>query len=303
MGGFNLVVDACSASVHLVDELAYDVIGLYESNTKDEILSAMLEKYAGVPGINEAEIREVIGDVEALKGEGKLFSADLCREAGAVPLQNDRNQVIKALCLHVSHACNLTCDYCFASQGNFHGERALMSSEIGRQAIDFLLEHSGTRNHLEVDFFGGEPLLNWDMVKQTVAYARGKEKKSGKRFRFTLTTNGVLLDEEVMEFANREMYNVVLSLDGRKEIHDRLRRTVSGKGSYDLIVPKFQEFVRRRVTANTMWGPSPTTHTISPTIISIWPTGLFKTFHGARCLRARRSIRAYGEDLPAFQTV
>lgn len=246
LGGFNIVVDGCSASVHLVDDLAYDVIGLFETKTPDEIVFRMLEKYAGVSGVTEAEIREVIGDVEELKGEGKLFSPDLYEDMGAVQLPDGREDVVKALCLHVSHACNLTCNYCFASQGNYHGDRALMSPEVGRRAIDFLIEHSGTRNHLEVDFFGGEPLLNWDMVKQTVAYAREKEAEHGKKFRFTLTTNGVLLDEEIMEFSNREMHNVVLSLDGRKEVHDRLRRTVSGKGSYDLIVPKFQEFVRRR---------------------------------------------------------
>lgn len=246
LGGFNIIVDANSASVHLVDDLAYDVIGLIETEKPDAIVRTMLEKYADVPGITEAEIREVIGDAEELKEEGKLFSPDLYEDAGALRMPDEGDGAVKALCLHISHACNLTCDYCFASQGNYHGERALMSFEVGKRAIDFLIEHSGARNHLEVDFFGGEPLLNWDTVKQIVAYARGEEKKHGKLFRFTLTTNGVQLDEEVMEFANREMHNVVLSLDGRKEVHDRLRKTVSGKGSYDLIVPKFQEFVHRR---------------------------------------------------------
>ena len=157
-----------------------------------------------------------------------------------------RENVIKAMCLHVAHTCNLNCSYCFASQGKYHGERALMSLEVGKRALDFLIENSGSRHNLEVDFFGGEPLMNWDVVKQLVAYARQREKECGKNFRFTLTTNGMLIDDDVIDFANREMNNVVLSLDGRKEIHDRLRVDYAGNGSYDRIVPKFQEFVRRR---------------------------------------------------------
>ena len=160
----------------------------------------------------------------------------------------NRHTELKALCLHVAHTCNLNCAYCFAAQGKYHGERALMSFETGKRALDFLVENSGNRKNLEVDFFGGEPLMNFDVVKRLVAYARSIEKEKNKHFRFTLTTNGVLLDDEVTEFANRECHNVVLSLDGRKSVHDRLRKTVNGQGSYDVIVPKFQEFVKKRVT-------------------------------------------------------
>lgn len=244
LNGLNIVVDANSASVHSVDELAYDIIGLFETETPERITRLMLEKYADKPEITEREVGEVLDDIEELKTQGKLFSQDLYG-SGLLKLKGGE-PIIKAICLHISHACNLTCDYCFAGQGKYHGERALMPFKVGKQAIDFLIAHSGTRKNLEVDFFGGEPLMNWDVVKQIVAYARSVEQEHQKNFRFTLTTNGVLLDEEVTEFANREMHNVVLSLDGRKEVHDRLRRTVNGNGSYELIVPKFQEFVRRR---------------------------------------------------------
>ena len=244
LNGYNIVLDIYSGSVHVVDDLAYDVIGLYEDHTADEIVAAMLEKYAGRPEITEQEIREVIESVEELKAKGKLFAPDQYEHL-AFDFKK-RNTVIKALCLHVAHTCNLNCSYCFASQGKYHGERALMSYEVGKQAFDFLIANSGSRRNLEVDFFGGEPLMNWDVVKQLVAYARQREKECGKNFRFTLTTNGMLIDDDVIDFANREMNNVVLSLDGRKEIHDRLRVDYAGNGSYDRIVPKFQEFVRRR---------------------------------------------------------
>lgn len=244
LNGFNIVLDVFSGSVHVVDDLAYDVIGMYADNNKDDIVTALLEKYSGSSEINEAEIRDCLDDVEELKNEGKLFAvddyADLAFDFKA------RNTVVKALCLHVAHTCNLNCEYCFASQGKYHGERALMSFEVAKQAIDFLIENSGSRKNLEVDFFGGEPLMNFETVKEITAYCRSIEKEKGKNFRFTLTTNGVLLDDEVIDFANRECHNVVLSLDGRKEVHDRLRKTVNGKGSYDLIVPKFQHFVKRR---------------------------------------------------------
>ena len=154
--------------------------------------------------------------------------------------------VLKAMCLHVAHSCNLTCHYCFASQGNYHGERALMPFDVGKQALDFLIANSGSRVNLEVDFFGGEPLMNWQVVKDLVAYARSQEPIHHKNFRFTLTTNGLLLDDEVTAFCNQEMHNVVLSLDGRKEVHDRLRKNLAGQGSYDIIVPKFQRFVEQR---------------------------------------------------------
>ncbi|MBQ3331014.1 MAG: thioether cross-link-forming SCIFF peptide maturase [Ruminococcus sp.] len=244
LNGYNIVLDVFSGSVHVVDDLAYDVIGLYEDHDADSIISAMLEKYRADSDITEAEIRDCLDDIEQLKSEGKLFApdeyADLAFDFKA------RNTVIKALCLHVAHTCNLNCEYCFASQGKYHGDRALMSFAVAKQAIDFLIEHSGSRKNLEVDFFGGEPLMNFDVVKEIVAYCRSIEKEKGKNFRFTLTTNGVLLDDEVIDFANKECHNVVLSLDGRKEVHDRLRKTVSGGGSYDIIVPKFQHFVERR---------------------------------------------------------
>jgi uncharacterized protein len=244
LNGYNIVLDVYSGSVHCVDDLAYDIIGLYETTPADEIVASMLEKYRNIPEITETEIRDVLADVAALQADGKLFAPDTYADK-AFDFKN-RNTVVKALCLHVAHTCNLTCNYCFASQGKYCGDRALMSFAVGRRAIDFLVENSGTRRNLEVDFFGGEPLMNWDVVKQIVAYARKIEGEKGKNFRFTLTTNGLLIDDDVIEFANREMHNVVLSLDGRKEIHDRLRRTINDKGSYDIIVPKFQEFVRRR---------------------------------------------------------
>ena len=244
LNGYNIVLDVFSGSVHVVDDLAYDVIGMFEDHEPDSIVSAMLEKYSADSDISESEIRDCLDDVEQLKNEGKLFApdeyADLAFDFKA------RNTVVKALCLHVAHTCNLNCEYCFASQGKYHGDRALMSFEVAKQAIDFLIEHSGSRKNLEVDFFGGEPLMNFDVVKEIVTYCRSIEKEKGKNFRFTLTTNGVLLDDEVIDFANKECHNVVLSLDGRKEVHDRLRKTVNGNGSYDIIVPKFQHFVERR---------------------------------------------------------
>lgn len=179
-----------------------------------------------------------------MEENGKLFTPDTY-EPLAFEYKN-RSTVVKALCLHVAHTCNLNCSYCFASQGKYHGDRALMSFEVGKQALDFLIANSGTRTNLEVDFFGGEPLMNWDVVKQLVAYARTQEPIHHKKFRFTLTTNGMLIDDDVIDFANREMSNVVLSLDGRKEVHDRLRVDYAGNGSYDRIVPKFQKLVAAR---------------------------------------------------------
>ena len=182
--------------------------------------------------------------MEALKADGKLFSEDkyenLAFDFKARPV------VVKALCLHVAHTCNLNCSYCFASQGKYHGERALMSYEVGKRALDFLVENSGTRRNLEVDFFGGEPLMNFEVVKQLVAYARSIEKEHYKKFRFTLTTNGMLIDDDVIDFCNRECHNVVLSLDGRKEVHDRYRVDYAGNGSWERVVPKFQKLVQAR---------------------------------------------------------
>ena len=244
MGGYNIVLDSNSGSVHSVDEVAYDIIGMYESHTPEEITKEIVDRYGEKEGVTPEDVAEVLNDIETLKKEGKLFSEDTYQNL-AIDFKN-RPTVIKAMCLHIAHDCNLACKYCFAGEGEYCGDRSLMSFEVGKQAFDFLIANSGTRKNLEVDFFGGEPLMNFEVVKQLVAYAREQEKIHNKNFRFTLTTNGVLLDEEVMDFANKEMYNVVLSLDGRKETNDRMRVSRNGKGSYDLIVPKFKEMVKRR---------------------------------------------------------
>ncbi|MDY3239586.1 MAG: thioether cross-link-forming SCIFF peptide maturase [Anaerovoracaceae bacterium] len=244
LNGYNIVLDVYSGSIHVVDDVAYDMIAMYESATPEEIVAAMLEKYGDRPDVTEDDLRDCLADIEELKRQKKLFSEDIYKGI-AFDFKN-RSRDIKALCLHVAHSCNLNCQYCFASQGKYHGERALMSFEVAKQAMDFLVANSGDHVNLEVDFFGGEPLMNFDVVKQTVAYARSIEKEAGKNFRFTLTTNGVDVDEEVMEFANRECHNVVMSIDGRKKVHDHLRKDYQGNGSYDRIVPKFQEFARRR---------------------------------------------------------
>ena len=244
LNGCNIVLDTCSGSVHVVDDVAYDIIALYKERSAEEIVSAMLEKYGDRPGVTGEDLRGCIEDVRALEEAGKLYTPDTF-EPMAFDFKN-RSAVVKALCLHVAHTCNLNCSYCFASQGKYHGDRALMSFEVGKRALDFLIENSGTRVNLEVDFFGGEPLMNWDVVKDLVAYARTQEGPRNKKFRFTLTTNGMLIDDDVIEFANKEMHNVVLSLDGRKEIHDRLRVDYAGRGSYDRIVPKFQKLVESR---------------------------------------------------------
>ena len=221
------------------------MIALFEQQDGDTIVAQMLEKYGHRPDVTEEELRACLGDIQALKDMGKLFTPDTFENMAGTFKARSGN-VVKALCLHVAHTCNLNCSYCFASQGKYHGERALMSFEVGKQALDFLMDHSGTRHNLEVDFFGGEPLMNWDVVKQLVAYARSVEKERGKNFRFTLTTNGVLIDDDVIDFANREMSNVVLSLDGRPEIHDATRVDFAGNGSYERIVPKFQKLVNSR---------------------------------------------------------
>ncbi|MBQ5749455.1 MAG: thioether cross-link-forming SCIFF peptide maturase, partial [Oscillospiraceae bacterium] len=242
LGGYNIVLDTCSGSIHAVDEVAYDVIAMFETTQKDEIVRTLKEKYLDV---TEEDLNLCISDVQSLKDAGKLFTEDTFAPM-AGELKNRTGNVVKALCLHVAHTCNLNCSYCFAAQGKYHGDRAVMSFEVGKRALDFLVENSGTRRNLEVDFFGGEPLMNFDVVKQLVAYARSIEKEHNKNFRFTLTTNGVLIDDDVIDFANREMSNVVLSLDGRKQIHDRLRVDYAGNGSYEKIVPKFQKLVESR---------------------------------------------------------
>ena len=248
LNGYNIVLDTASGSVHTVDEVAYDIIEMYKTHTREQIVEKILKKYADLPDVNENEIIECLEDIEALENAGKLFSVD--EYEGLACNYKNNSKVIKALCLHVAHTCNLNCSYCFASQGKYQGDRALMSFEVGKRAFDFLIENSGTRRNLEVDFFGGEPLMNWDVVKQLVAYARSVEKQHNKNFRFTLTTNGILIDDEIIDFLNKEMSNVVLSLDGRKEVNDHFRRDYAGNGSYDKIVPKFQKLVKAREGKN-----------------------------------------------------
>ena len=241
LGGLNIVLDVCSGSVHVVDEAAYELIGMFEEKSREEIVSELSARF----GVSEEEIGECWDQVAQLRDEGRLFAPDTF-EPMAGELKQRSAGVVKALCLHVAHTCNLNCSYCFASQGKYHGDRALMSFEVGKQALDFLVANSGSRHNLEVDFFGGEPLMNFEVVKQLTAYARSIEKEAGKNFRFTLTTNGMLIDDDVIDFANREMSNVVLSLDGRKEIHDRFRVDYAGNGSFDRIVPRFQKLVAAR---------------------------------------------------------
>ena len=245
LNGYNIVLDTCSGAVHVVDDVAYDMIAAYQNTEREALVAELLKKYGDRPDVTKEELEQCYDDIAALEKSGQLFTPDTYRDMAGTFKARSGN-VIKALCLHVAHTCNLNCSYCFASQGKYHGERALMPLEVSKRAIDFLIENSGTRRNLEVDFFGGEPLMNWDVVKETVAYARSVEKAHGKNFRFTLTTNGVLIDDEVIDFCNREMSNVVLSLDGRKEIHDATRTDLAGHGSYDKIVPKFQKLVAAR---------------------------------------------------------
>lgn len=236
--GYNIVLDVNSGAIHVVDDICYDVVAMYETHTRDEIVEAL------APNYEREEIEEAIHEIQVLADSGELFTEDTYE--GYITDFKKRPTVVKALCLHLAHDCNLACRYCFAEEGEYHGRRALMSFEVGKKALDFLIANSGSRRNLEVDFFGGEPLMNWQVVKDLVAYGREQEKIHGKNFRFTLTTNGVLLDDEVMEFCNREMANVVLSIDGRKEVHDHMRPFRKGAGSYDLIVPKFQKFAESR---------------------------------------------------------
>ncbi len=249
--GYNIVLDVYSGAVHVVDDLCYDVIEVLNSkdteptveslsseDTKKDVLEKLSDSYA------EADLLEALEDVTELTKQRTLFSKDIYE--GMIDVVKKQKTVVKALCLHIAHDCNLACKYCFAEEGEYHGRRALMSYEVGKKALDFLIANSGNRHNLEVDFFGGEPLMNWQVVKDLVAYGREQEKLRDKHFRFTLTTNGVLLNDEIQEFLNKEMDNVVISLDGRKEINDQMRPFRNGKGSYDLIVPKFQKLAESR---------------------------------------------------------
>ena len=245
LGGLNIVLDVFSGSVHAVDDVAFEIISRYESTDRQTLTEEILRKYRNDPKVGLDEINECFSQIEELRRVGKLFSEDTFEPLSGALKERSRG-VVKALCLHVAHTCNLNCSYCFASQGKYHGDRATMSFEVGRRALDFLVENSGSRRNLEVDFFGGEPLMNLDVVKQLVAYAREIEGPAKKNFRFTLTTNGLLIDDDLIEFANREMSNVVLSLDGRREVHDRYRVDYRGEGSWERIVPKFQKLVSAR---------------------------------------------------------
>ncbi len=245
LGGYNIVLDVCSGSVHAVDELAYEMIARYPDMDKQTLLEQLRQLFRGRAECTEEALEDSYRQVTALKEAGKLFTPDTF-EAQAGELKERSAGVVKALCLHVAHTCNLNCSYCFASQGKYSGERAVMPFEVGRQALDFLVAHSGSRRNLEVDFFGGEPLMNFGVVKELVAYARSIEGEKGKNFRFTLTTNGMLIDQEVIDFANQSCSNVVLSLDGRQEIHDRCRVDYAGRGSWEWVVPKFQQLVQAR---------------------------------------------------------
>ena len=249
LGNLCVVLDVCSGSVHAVDEVAYDMIAGFEMQERETLVDALAGKYRDREDVTRSELEECYDQLLALKDAGKLFTEDTFAPM-AGELKARTSGVIKALCLHVAHTCNLNCSYCFASQGRYQGDRALMSFEVGKRAMDFLIENSGTRRNLEVDFFGGEPLMNFDMVKKLVAYCREQEKIHNKNFRFTMTTNGMLIDDDVIDFCNKECHNVVLSLDGRKEVHDRFRKDYAGHGSYDAIVPKFQEFVKKRGDKN-----------------------------------------------------
>ena len=251
--GYYIILDVNSGSVHSADALLYDAVEILSEIVPDMETPAPLTKEqeqavrTALAGRYEAaETLEVLEEIQALIDAEELFTADVYKNY--VMDFKKRQTVVKALCLHIAHDCNLACKYCFAEEGEYHGRRALMSFEVGKKALDFLIANSGNRVNLEVDFFGGEPLMNWDVVKQLVEYGRSREKECNKKFRFTITTNGVLLNDEIMDFCNREMSNVVLSLDGRKEVNDRMRPFRNGSGSYDLIVPKFQKFAESRGT-------------------------------------------------------
>lgn len=240
--GYNILLDVNSGAIHVVDDVVYDVVMLWESLNQEEIFDKLKGRYDG------EELSEAIEEVAALVKERELFTKDQYEDY--VLEFKKRPTVVKALCLHIAHDCNLACKYCFAEEGEYHGRRALMSFEVGKAALDFLIANSGSRRNLEVDFFGGEPTLNFQVVKDLVAYGREQEKLHNKNFRFTLTTNGVLLSDEIMEFANKEMANVVLSIDGRKEVNDNMRPFRGGQGSYDVIVPKFLKFAESRNQEN-----------------------------------------------------
>lgn len=248
--GYSIVMDVNSGAVHVVDDLVYQLVPLLEPLVKEkkdkgEILDFV--KAQQLP-YTEEETAEAVDEILLLAQEGQLYTEDIYENY--IDSFKNRETVVKALCLHIAHDCNLACRYCFAEEGEYHGRRAIMSYEVGKKALDFLVANSGNRTNLEVDFFGGEPLMNWEVVKQLVAYGRSLEEEHHKKFRFTITTNGVLLNDEILEFVNKEMGNMVLSIDGRKEVHDRMRPHRGGQGSYDEIVPKFKKAAESRGQMN-----------------------------------------------------
>jgi len=235
--GVNIVMDVNSGAIHVVDDVVYDLADIWKEVPKNA-LQLKFSQY------DMEQIEEAVEELSILEKEGMLYTEDDYEKV--LPMMDSRNAVVKALCLHIAHDCNLKCEYCFAEEGEYHGKRELMSAEVGKKALDFLIENSGSRRNLEIDFFGGEPLMNFEVVKEIVKYGREIEEKHNKKFRFTITTNGVLLDEQKQEFINENMYNLVLSLDGRKEVNDRMRPRAGGQGSYDVIVPKFQKIAESR---------------------------------------------------------
>lgn len=249
--GYNIILDVNSGSIHVVDDVVYDVIGMLDEKDPDRygeenrrrITAEILSRYADEE-LTEQDMKDVFDDIQELEENGTLFAEDVYKD-GVIDFKK-RQTVVKALCLHIAHDCNLACRYCFAGEGEYKGDRSLMSYEVGKKALDFLVANSGSRRNLEVDFFGGEPLMNFDVVKKLVAYGRELEKTKDKHFRFTLTTNGVLLNDDIIAFANEEMDNIVLSIDGRKEVHDHMRPFKNGTGSYDYIIDKFKKVAESR---------------------------------------------------------
>lgn len=238
--GLNFLLDVNSGAVHLLDDVSYAVSDLIDEKMTETCPDAIVE---ALPQYDAAAVREAYAELYDLKKNGQLFADDDYIDVSKyIPV----GAPVKALCLHVAHDCNLRCQYCFASTGDFGTGRKIMPFEVAKKAIDFVISRSGKRRNIEVDFFGGEPLMAWDTVKQTIDYARSIEEEHGKKFRFTITTNGLLLDDEKIDYINANMDNVVLSLDGRPSVNDEMRKTVSGAGSYDIIVPKFQKLVEKR---------------------------------------------------------
>ena len=251
LNDYRIVVDAASGSVHSVDAVAFDAIKRTDANGPDAVFSnpdirnELASDIAYKYDISWDDAQETLEDIKELYDNGLLWSTDPFEDAAdEIKI---KQSVLKAICLHVAHGCNMDCEYCFAGKGDYSGKSGIMDLETGKRALDFLVENSGSRKNLEVDFFGGEPLINWDVCKKLVAYGRELEKKHDKKFNFTLTTNGVLIDEDVIEFTNREMNNVVLSLDGRRETHDRMRHSKSGDGTFDSIVGNFKALVDSRL--------------------------------------------------------